>query len=601
MTDRTTAYAEGVVAGRIVAGPHVRDACARHLRDLEEGPARGLRWDPAAAHHVMSYFRAALYLNGGEHEGKPFELHESQAFIVGSLFGWKRADGTRRFRLAFVETGKGSGKSPLAAGIGHFMTGADGEARAETYAAATDKDQASILFRDAVSMARQSPALAKRVTFSGGAGREYNIAYLQSGSFFRPLSSESSGKGKSGFRPHCVLLDEIHEHPTNAMVEFLRAGTKGRRQPLIFMITNSGVDRTSVCFEYHTYAIRVAKGEIEDDSFFGYVCALDEGEDPFEDDADPALGFPRCWLKVNPLLGVTFGPVYLEEQVRQARGMPSKESLVRRLNFCQWTDAENPWIDSDRWRACEVEPEHFDILYAAAPGCVSLGLDLSAKRDLCAAAKVVRDGDQLTAEVKVWTPADTLVERARQDRVPYGLWVEQGHLRAVPGRTLDYGFVVKDLADWLGDEVALAFDPWRIEDFQRELDNAGIASWIAKWDEKHERWVDEVTGVRGAGIMLVRHGQALGGGASNASLWMPRSITETEDCVLQGRLKVKKNPALTFASASAVVEMDAAGNKKYTKRKSTGRIDPLVALAMAVGMSAEREPEGVSSGGIEWL
>lgn len=589
-TDRATAYAKGVTSGAIIAGPHVRDACARHLRDLEHGPARGLRWDVAAAEHVIGYFRTVLCLNGGEHEDLPFNLHESQCFIVGSLFGWKRADGTRRFRVAFVEEGKGSGKSPLAAGIGHYMTGAEGEPRAETYAAAVDKDQAGILFRDAVAMAKQSPALAKRVTFSGGEGREYNIAYLSSGSFFRPVSSESSGKGKSGFRPHCVLLDEIHEHPTNAMVEFFRAGFKGRRQPLQFMITNSGVDQTSVCFEYHTFAVRVAKGEIEDDSFFGYVCALDEGEDPFEDAADPKLGFPRCWLKANPLLGVTLKPSYLEEQVRQARGMPSKESIVRRLNFCQWVGAVNPWIDEDRWRACEAVGLELPVGVPSA-----LGLDLSSKRDLTAAARVVREGDELLVEVRAWTPADTLKQREQRDRVPYSLWVEQGHLIAVPGRSLDYGFVVKDLADWLAPESALAFDPWRIEDFQRELDNAGVESWIAKWDEKTEAWVDGVTGVPGSGLMLVRHGQGFGGGASGETLWMPRSITTLEDRVLGLRIKIKPNPVLTFASASAVIETDPAGNKKWTKRKSTGRIDPLVALSMAVGLASEWEPaDGVS-------
>ena len=280
MNDPVTAYAKGVTGGEIVAGPHVRDACARHLRDLKNGKKRGLVWDVEAAMRVIGYFRTVLRLNGGEHEGMPFVLHESQEFIAGSLFGWKRMDGNRRFRVAFIEEGKGSGKSPLAAGIGLYMMTADDEPRAEVYAAAVSKEQAHILFRDAVAMAKQSPSLSKRVTFSGGAGKEWNIAYLSTGSFFRPISSESTGRGKSGYRPHCVLLDEIHEHATNAMVEFMRAGTKGRRQALIFMITNSGFDRTSVCFEYHTYANKVSAGELEDDSFFGYVCALGRGRGP---------------------------------------------------------------------------------------------------------------------------------------------------------------------------------------------------------------------------------------------------------------------------------------------------------------------------------
>ncbi len=589
--DPTTAYARDVVAGRIIAGPHVRDACRRHLRDLEEGPGRGLFWDVAAADRVIRYFRTVLKLNGGEHEGRPFELEPSQAFIVGSLFGWKRADGSRRFRIAFVEQGKGNGKSPLAAGIGHYMTGADGEPRAETYAAAVDREQASILFRDAVAMARQAPAIASRVTFSGGEGREYNIAYMASGSFFRPISSESSGRGKSGFRPHCILLDEIHEHPTNAMVEWLLAGFKGRRQPLAFMITNSGYDRTSVCWEYHEYGVKVARGDIADDSFFAYICALDPEDDPFEDAPDPELGFPACWLKANPLLGVTFQPSYLEEQVRQARGMPGKESIVRRLNFCQWVDAANPWIDGDLWRACEVDPAE----WTEPDGPSFLGLDLSSTGDLTACARAWRVGEEVWAEVYFWTPQDTLTQREHTDRVPYTAWVRSGDLFATPGRSISYDHVAAFIAQLRGDVAALAFDQHKIEDFRRAMDRVGVEGWI--WDPDRAP--------SGVGIRLVRHGQGFGRGTPQvnaqgeeeprASLWMPASIKVLRDLILEGRLKVRRSPVLTWNVASAVTESDAAGNEKWEKRKSTGRIDGIVALSMAVGamdkLPALREPQ----------
>ena len=575
--DPVTDYAQGVVDGSIVAGPYVRESCARHLLDINEAPTRGLTWDLTAVDRVFGFFSTVLKLNGGEHEGRAFDLEPSQQFIVGSLFGWKREDGSRRFRTCFIEQGKGSGKTPLAAGIGHYMTcGADSEPRAETFAAAVDREQASVLFRDAVAMVKQSPALSKRATFSGGPGKEWNIAYLETASFFRPISSESSGRGKSGLRPHCVLLDEIHEHPTNSMVEFLRAGTKGRRQPLVFMITNSGVDRTSVAFDYHQYSIDVARGVKDDDSFFGYICSVDDGEDPLTDPDDPDLGYPLSWLKANPLLGVTLKPTYLREQVTQARGMPSKESVVRRLNFCQWVDAENPWIDGEMWRSCETEE--------AAPthtGLVSLGLDLSSKRDLTAAARVTQGEDGvLWAEVRFWTPADTLAERERTDRVPYDAWVRAGYLIAVPGRSLNYGFVVRDLTDWLSeDDASLTFDPWRIEDFQASLDDAGIDSWM----------YEGPTTINTGGLRMVRHGQGFGGGASDKSLWMPKSITDLEDAILNNRLRVKRNPVLTWNNASAIVEQDAAENKKWSKRKSTGRIDGVVALCQAVGLAMQED------------
>jgi len=572
--DPATRYALAVRAGETVAGPHVRAACERHLRDYQRAKSKGLVWDVASVEWVIDYFRTVLKLSGGAHEESPFEPEPWQAFVLGSLFGWKRAaDGTRRFRIAFVETGKGSGKTPLSAGIGHFMATADDEPRAEIYAAAVDKDQASVLFRDAVAMARLSTGLSKRVSFSGGVGREFNIAYHSSGSFFRPISSESSGRGKSGYRPHAALLDEIHEHPTNAMVEFMLAGVKGRRQPLVFMITNSGVDRKSVCFEYHEYGVKVAAQDVEDDAFFSYICALDEGEDPFEDE--------DCWIKANPSLGVTFTHRYLRDQVGQAKGMPGKEAIVRRLNFCQWTDAVSPWIDGDLWRACE--DEKLDLDEFRDRQCF-LALDLGSKRDLTALAAVWPDGEGgFDAAVWSWTPGETLLERERKDQAPYRAWVERGHLNSVPGRIVDYAYVAQEVGELLSqfDIAGLAFDQWRIDDFLRELDEAGIEAFIYEGEDESEGEV---------GLLMMRHGQGTGGGGSREkTLWMPDSINRLEEAVMRGQLRVKKNPVLTWASASAVLHSDPAGNRKWEKRKSTGKIDALVALSMAIGF-AEHAP-----------
>ncbi len=252
--DPATAYARAVVKGKEPAGPHVREACARHLRDLKQGKARGLKWDLGAATRAIGFFADVLFVDRTAADGparddetmKPFVLLPWQAFVIGSLFGWKGADGYRRFRVAFIEAPKGCGKSPMAAGAGLYMLVSDGEARAEIYAAAVKKDQARVLFRDAIAMVGRSSALGERLVVSGGTEKN-NIAYMPQGSFFRPISSEERGRGQSGPRPHCALLDEVHEHPTNAMVEFMRAGTKGRRQALIVMITNSGTDRESVC------------------------------------------------------------------------------------------------------------------------------------------------------------------------------------------------------------------------------------------------------------------------------------------------------------------------------------------------------------------
>ncbi len=186
--DPVTAYARAVKSGKVVTGPHVRAACARHLKDLRRGPARGLTWDLAAVNRVIGFFQDKLCVDRVAGDGpigaagavKPFKLLPFQAFIVGSLFGWKLTDGTRRFRLAFIESAKGTGKSPLAAGIGLYMLTADKEHRAEVYAAATKKDQAKVLFRDAVAMVELAPDLRSRLLLSGGV-EKHNIAYRGTG------------------------------------------------------------------------------------------------------------------------------------------------------------------------------------------------------------------------------------------------------------------------------------------------------------------------------------------------------------------------------------------------------------------------------------
>lgn len=548
-SDPATRYARDVVDGKVVAGPHVRDACRRHLNDLETGAERGLVWNPEAADHFYGFCRHVLRLNGGEFEGKPFELHPSQEFIAGSLFGWRRLDGTRRFRVCFIEQGKGNGKSPLAAAIGLYGLVADTEPRAEVYAAATKKDQAMILFRDAVAMVEQSPHLAANLTKSGR-NPVWNLAHLKSGSFFRPIAADNA---QSGPRPHIALLDEVHEHRTGLMVEMMRAGTKGRRQALILMITNSGTDKQTICWHYHEYATRVAKGLVEDDSFFGYVCALDEEDDPFTDDT--------CWVKANPLLGVTIPKRYIEEQVREAIGMPGKESIVRRLNFCQWTDAESPWIGGDVWMG--AKDAEFDERLLEGRRCYG-GLDLSSTTDLTAFALLFEPTDRdprWRQKVWFWLPADKLEERERRDRVPYSAWRSAGWLETTPGAAIDKRFVLAKVVQTAARYrlATVGYDRWRFEDFKALIEDEG------------------------AELPLEPFGQGFQS--------MAPAVDEYERLLVSGDLKHDGNPVMTWNAASAVLDSDPAGNRKVTKRRATGRVDGIVAAVMAAGMILKAEPE----------
>lgn len=553
--DPVEQYALDVVSGKEVAGPMVRAACARHLKDLEDSKdeSRGIWWDWPAAEWVLNFFPVVLRLSGNEHEGKPFILAPAQQFIVGSLFGWKlNSDGSRRFRVAYVEMAKGCGKSPLAAGIGLYMLTADGAARAEVYSAAVDKDQARILFRDAVTMVDQSPDLASHITKSGGKDGDvtkvWNLAHLESGSFFRPISSESKGRGKSGFRPYCFLFDEVHEHPTDAMVEFGRKNLKGRPNALALMITNSGVvDNTSVCLRYHEYAGEVTSGQRKDDQFFGYVCGLDEG-DSWTD--------PTVWKKAVPLLDVSVRRSYLEQEVRESLGMPSKQSLTRRLNFCEWVGSENPFVSPEVWAQNGGKVPLASLRRRRCNGA----LDLSGKNDLTSLILDFELDDDTSAILPFfWAPKDTLREHGDRDRAPYQQWVEDGHLIATEGKTIGYDFVAAKIAELAAeyDIDSIAVDPWRIDDLTRELDAIG------------------------ANVTLVKHGQGFQGG----DLTMSASITALEDSLLNGTLRHGNHPVLTWCINNARVESDAAGNRKFDKRKATGRIDGAVALAMVRGLS----------------
>lgn len=570
-TDPATQYAKQVLSGKIVAGPHVRNACQRFMDDLEHGHERGLRYDPAAAKNVYGFFEDILKLSEGQFENTPFILHPMQCFILGNLFGWKREDGRRRFRRAYIEAGKGCGKSPLAAGIGLYMMVADGEAGAQIYSAAAKRDQAAILFNDAVKMVRKSPTLASRLQFSGGVGREFNIAYHKTASFFRPVSKDT-GKSGSGPRPYCVLADEVHEMPDRGILETLERGFKFRRNPLLFMITNSGSDRNSVAWEEHEHAVRVAAGsrealadpeyvgEVIDDSTFSYVCALDKDDDPLEDES--------CWEKVNPLLGVTITKEYLREVVAQAKALPGKLNGILRLHFCVWTDAETAWMTRKT-----LEPVLHDFDPEDHKGAkLYLGLDLSQNRDITALGAVVETGRTeegkplFDAWAEAWTPGDTMAARQLSDKLPYDVWVNEGWLNAPPGESINFRHVAQRLAEICAqyDVQMVAYDRYAFKLFEREVDDLGLS-------------VNFVEHPQGG----TRRGKAFQKGLDG--LWSPESVRQLEDAILEHRVRIQKNPVLISALMSSVAEYDRWDNHWLSKRRSVNKIDAAVAVMMAMG------------------
>ena len=575
--DPATDYANSVLAGEIIAGPHVRAACKRHLGDLATAAKRGLVWDVKAVSWVLEFFETVLTVEVEEPDDEggitsravPFVLQPWQAFIIGSLFGWKRADGLRRFRRAYCEIGKGNGKSPMAAGIGHYMLTATRKLRAEVYAAASQKEQAMVMFRDAVEMWRRSKHLENRST-SSGQNPVWQLTDTSKGAFFKPLSSEN--KGKSGIRPYCALIDEVHEHPNNDVIEMLRAGTKGNQDALIFEITNSGFDRKSVCWAEHEYTIKVVNGDVQNDAWFGYIAALDEADDPFEDEG--------CWIKANPNLGVSIQPQFIREQVNEAQGMPSKENTVRRLHFCQWTDSDAAAFKREAIEGMFGNVDA-DALTTAGHPCFG-GLDLSRAQDLTAFTLVwlldaTPDAWKFAAKTWFWTPKDTLLERARKDRAAYDVWVRDGHMRAVPGSRIGYGWVAEELGSLCAKyaPTSIGCDQYGLENLREHLSDRGLSLPC----------VVHPQGFRGR---VVGKDEAGFDGAEDITLWMPDSINKLEAAVVEGRIVHDDNPAMKMCLISVVYEPNRTGHRMFAKDKASNRIDGAVSLAMAIGMATTK-------------
>jgi phage terminase large subunit-like protein len=540
-----TAYAEGVASGRIVAGRLVRLACERHLRDLETGRECGLWFDTEQAERVVSFF-GLLKHSKGEWAGQPFILEPWEAFIVGCLFGWKRAEGTRRFRTAYVSVARKNGKSTLTAGIGLYLAFFDSEPGAEVYAAATKREQAKIVWSEASRMVKATPALKRRITAFVA-----NLHVESLAQKFEPLGADADNM--DGLNIHCAIIDELHAHKTRHMLDVLTTATGARRQPLIFVITTAGFDRESVCWEQHDYSVKVLEEILPDDTFFAYVAAIDEGDD-WRDEA--------IWPKANPNLGVSVKTEDLRVKCQRAIEVPGQQNAFRRLHLNEWTEQADRWLDMAVWDENDdaVDPEALE-----GQSCYA-GLDLSTTQDITALElffPAASDGGDVVSYF--WLPKENLRGRVLRDHVPYDVWARQGLVRLTEGNVVDYDVIRADI-NALGEQYdirEIAIDRWNSTQLQTQL--------------------------IGDGFTVVPFGQGF------ASMTAPTK--ELERLVLERKLRHGGHPVLRWMASNVAVRQDPAGNIKIDKAKSTERVDGMVALAMAVGRAMVQE-DSVEEAGV---
>lgn len=543
-------YITNVISGVQVACKWTRLACERHRRDLLHGHERGLRFDPAAGQHIIDFARYCRHVKG-RWADEVVVLEPWEQALLWTLFGWMRADGTRRFRSSYWEMARKNGKSLIAALIGLYGLVADGEGGAEIYAAATKREQAKQVFTPAWLMAKKSPALRKRLTCYRD-----NIHIRDTASKFEPLGRDHDTA--DGTNPHIALVDELHAHRDDGMWGVLETGMRSRLQPLIFGITTAGFSQASWCYELRRYATQVLDGIVEDDAFFCIIYTLDrediERADGWEDES--------LWVKANPNLGVSISLEDLRAGAVRARAMPSAKGQFLTKNLSVWTNAGVQWIPAERWAMCVGEVDEQAL---AGRPCYG-GLDLSSTLDLTALAWVfppVDDDPLYRVVMRYWAPEAAIADRMRQQRASYATWQAEGWIEMIPGEVIDYEYIYRRI-----DEDATIFDVKQIA---------------------FDRWGASQVYVRmtAAGIEMAQMGQGF------ASMTAP--MKELEKLIMARGLAHGGNPVLAWNMHNLIAAKDAAGNIKPDKKLSVEKIDGGVALIMGLARATLHDPEAQRS------
>jgi Phage Terminase. len=496
-------------------------------------------------------FRDYLRHSKGEWSGQTIDLEPWQCWIIACVFGWKNQDtDKRRFRTIYDEVARKNGKTTRLSGIGNYGLTKDDEGGPEIYAAATKREQSRILFDEACRMIKQSRPLRKRLDV-----QQHCIINPANFGKFVPLSSD--GQTMDGLNPHFALVDELHAHKTSEVWDVLKSALGARSQPLLWAITTAGFNKNGICYEVRDYAIKVLTGVIDDDSFFSIIYTLDDG-DNWQDESN--------WIKANPNLGVSVSLDYLREQSRQAAVMPTAKInfFTKHLNI--WVTGATAWCNLELWLACSADYKADEI---TEPVAVYLGLDLASVSDIASigGVAVMPDGRWLTFG-KHYLPEEAVDNNIRKSTVPFRQWHEQGWLTLTPGNVIDYNWIKADILSLMEQFPVkeIAFDRWNSSQLVND--------------------------------MLEVNAPMVAFGMGYASMNAP--MKELERRYLAKEITHQNDPVLNWAMSNVVADQDPAGNIKPAKNKSNEKIDPAVALMMAIGRAMLVQTEEISVGCEFW-
>ncbi len=526
------------------------------IRDWQDVRAvlDGCWFDAGAADHVVKFFHRYLRHSKGQWAGRPFVLLAWQEDALRRLFGWKRADGTRRFRRGGIWIAKKNGKSTLAAGIELYLLIGDDESGAEVYSAANDRGQAGIIYDEAANMVRASPDLRQRLQ---PVDSRKTIAFPGRAAKLQALSADVPTK--EGINAHGVINDELHAQRNRGLWDALAYAGAARRQPLNLSISTAGVhDETTIGWEQYQYATRVLEGGqpgdqgIKDWAFFALVY-----------EAGPKADWTSeaTWRRANPSFGVTIDPQTFAEECREAQAEPRKENTFRRYRLNQWVQQTTRWIPLETW---DQNAGHAIAREALAGAAAQGGLDLGSVSDLSAWVLLFEcphDPDALDVVARFWVPAAALTPpqgRQKQSRNPnwqlYQQWVDEGYLGTTPGDVTDYDFI----------EAAI------LEDAQYFDVRSVVIDRLFQGQAVSNHLMDE-------GLPVLAMGQGF--------LSMGPPMREFERRWVAKRIHHGHHPILRWMAGNCTVKQDPHGNLKIVKpnhHSDPRKVDGIVALVMAL-------------------
>lgn len=540
-------YEEDILSGKIPACVYVKQAIRRQRDDLKRWSKKDspFYFDQAEGNRVCKFIELLPHTKGAL-RGQKIKLEPWQCWILTTIFGWRRrSDNRRRFGRVYIEVPRGNGKSALSSAVALYCLLADREPGAEVYSFATTRDQAGIVFGDAKQMAMMCEPLRKKF------GLEVLAKALfvpSTNSTFQAKSAE--GSTLDGLNTHFACIDELHAHKTRAVYDVVETSIGKRLNPILWVITTAGFDTAGICYEVRTMVREVLARTVEDETQFGIIYTIDEGDDW---KTEAAL------IKANPNWGVSVMPKMVLPLQLKAITLASAANNFKTKHLDVWCQAGAAWMDMTAWHKGErvVDLDDFE-----GRSCV-IGLDLGAKNDLTAKVYVFKtEGDDGRPRYQVFSRLylpQTAIDKGTVSQ--YSGWADTGVIQVTGGAMTDLTRIEEELREDLSrfDVQAIAYDPWQATQLANDLSEDGAPM------VEYRNTVQNV---------------------SEPMKWL-------EALVQDGRLDHDGNPAMTWMMGNVVAKVDAKDNIFPRKERYESKIDGPVALIYALAMYlSDREDDG---------